>query len=48
MWAVKNGVFPMDKLVTHKYKLEDVDKAFRDNLNRAPGYIKGVIMPFMK
>ncbi|MBN1692230.1 MAG: alcohol dehydrogenase catalytic domain-containing protein [Dehalococcoidales bacterium] len=48
MWAVKNGVFPMNKLVTHKYKLEDIDKAFRDNLNRTPGYIKGVIMPGLK
>jgi threonine dehydrogenase-like Zn-dependent dehydrogenase len=45
MWAVKNGVFPMEKLVTHKYKLEDIDKAFQDNVNRTPGFIKGVIMP---
>jgi threonine dehydrogenase-like Zn-dependent dehydrogenase len=48
MWAVKNNVFPMKKLVTHKYKLEDIDKAFQDNLKRTPGYIKGVIMPAMK
>ena len=45
MWAVKKGVFPMEKLVTHKYKLEDIDKAFQDNVNRTPGFIKGVIMP---
>jgi len=48
MWAVKNGIFPMKKLVTHKYKLEDIDKAFQDNLNRTPGYIKSVIMPWLK
>jgi alcohol dehydrogenase len=48
MWALKSGVFPMNKLVTHKYKLADIDKAFQDNLNRTPGYIKGVIMPGMK
>ena len=48
MWAVKNNVFPMKKLVKHKYKLEDIDKAFQDNLKRTPGYIKGVVMPFMK
>ncbi len=48
MWALKKGVFPMKKLVTHKYKLEDIDKAFQDNLKRTPGYIKGVVMPFMK
>jgi threonine dehydrogenase-like Zn-dependent dehydrogenase len=45
MWAVKKGIFPMEKLVTHKYKLEDIDKAFQDNVNRTPGYIKGVIIP---
>jgi len=45
LWAVKNGIFPMEKLVTHRYKLEDIDKAFQDNLKRTPGYIKGVVMP---
>ncbi len=48
MWAVQKGIFPMKKLVTHKYKLEDIQKAFEDNVNRTPGYIKGVIMPGMK
>jgi threonine dehydrogenase-like Zn-dependent dehydrogenase len=47
VWAVEKGVFPMKKLVTHKYKLEDIGKAFEDNLNRTPGYIKGVVIPFM-
>jgi L-iditol 2-dehydrogenase len=45
MWALEKGVFPMKKLVTHKYKLEDIDNAFQDNLKRTPGYIKGVIIP---
>ena len=45
MWALKKGIYPMDELVTHRYKLEDIDQAFQDNLNRVPGYIKGVIMP---
>ncbi len=45
LWAVAKGIFPMDKLITHTYKLEAIDKAFQDNLNRTPGYIKGVIMP---
>jgi threonine dehydrogenase-like Zn-dependent dehydrogenase len=42
---LQKGVFPMKKLITHKYKLEDIDQAFQANLNRTPGYIKGVIMP---
>ena len=45
LWAIQKGIFPMKKLVTHTYKLEDIDKAFQDNLKRTPGYIKGVIMP---
>jgi threonine dehydrogenase-like Zn-dependent dehydrogenase len=48
LWAVQKGIFPMKKLITHKYKLEDINKAFEDNVNRTPGYIKGVIMPGMK
>jgi len=44
MWALQKGIYPMHKLVTHKYKLEDIGRAFEDNLNMAPGYIKGVIM----
>ncbi len=47
LWAIQSGIYPMDKLVTHKYKLEDVGKAFEDNLGRTPGYIKGVVMPFL-
>ena len=46
MWALEKRIYPMDKLVTHRYKLEDIGQAFEDNLNRIPGYIKGVIMPW--
>jgi threonine dehydrogenase-like Zn-dependent dehydrogenase len=48
MWALKNGIFPMPKLITHKYKLEDIARAFEANLQRTPGYIKGVVMPFLQ
>ena len=48
MWALKKGIFPMQKLITHKYKLEDIDQAFQANLQRTPGYIKGVVMPFLQ
>jgi len=44
MWAIEKGIYPMTKLVTHKYRLEEIDKAFSDNLGRTPGYIKGVVM----
>ncbi len=45
MWALQKGVYPMEKLVTHKYRLEEIDRAFQDNLGRTPGYIKGVVVP---
>jgi len=45
MWALEKRIYPMDKLVTHTYKLEEIDKAFQDNFRRTPGYIKGVVAP---
>ena len=48
MWALQKGIYPMEKLVTHRYKLEDIGQAFEDNVNRTPGYIKGVVMPWIK
>ncbi len=45
LWAIQKGIYPMKTLVTHKYKLEEIGKAFEDNLGRTPGYIKGVVMP---
>jgi len=46
MWALEKGIYPMDKLVTNRYKLADIGQAFEDNLGRKPGYIKGVVMPW--
>ncbi len=48
LWAIQKGIYPMERLVTHTYKLEDIGKAFEDNLGRTRGYIKGVVMPFKK
>ena len=47
MWALEKGIYPMDRLVTNRYKLEDIAQAFEDNLGRKPGYIKGVVMPWL-
>jgi threonine dehydrogenase-like Zn-dependent dehydrogenase len=47
MWALEKGIYPMDKLVTNRYRLEDIAQAFEDNLGRKPGYIKGVVMPWL-
>jgi threonine dehydrogenase-like Zn-dependent dehydrogenase len=45
MWALEKGIFPMSKLVTHRYRLEEIGQAFEDNLKRTSGFIKGVVMP---
>jgi threonine dehydrogenase-like Zn-dependent dehydrogenase len=47
MWALETGIYQIDKLITHRYKLEDIGQAFEANLDMKPGFIKGVVMPFM-
>ena len=45
MDALERGVFPMDKVVTHSFSLDDIQKGFETMLNASDGYIKGVITP---
>ncbi|MCP4398224.1 MAG: zinc-binding dehydrogenase [bacterium] len=45
MDALERGVFPMDKVVTHSFPLDDVQRGFETMLNASEGYIKGVITP---
>lgn len=45
MWAFEKGIFPMDKLITHKFKLEDIEKGMKIAETGAEDYIKGIIMP---
>ncbi len=45
MDALERGVFPMDKVVTHAFPLDDVQRGFETMLNASEGYIKGVITP---
>jgi len=46
---LRNGVTPETirqsrELITHTYKLEELDKAFEDSMGRRGGYIKGVVV----
>lgn len=41
---VAQGKIDMDSLVTHKYPLEQVDQAYSDLEQKAPGHIKGVVL----
>ncbi len=43
--ALGRGVFPMDKLVTHRFGLAEVGKGIETALARTPGYIKGIVVP---
>jgi len=43
--GLARGVFPMEKLITHRFRLVDIQKAF-DTYSRKPeGYIKGIVVP---
>jgi Zn-dependent alcohol dehydrogenase len=42
---INNGVFNMEEIISHKFKLEDIQTAF-ENLHKKPGnYNKGVVVP---
>lgn len=43
--GLARGVFPMDRLVTHRFALDDIQTAFEIAMTGADGYIKGVITP---
>lgn len=42
---INNGVFNMEEIISHKFRLEDIQTAF-ENLHKKPGnYNKGVVVP---
>jgi threonine dehydrogenase-like Zn-dependent dehydrogenase len=45
MDGLARGVFPMHRLVTHRFPLEEMQTAFEIATTGADGYIKGVITP---
>ncbi|MBN1808370.1 MAG: zinc-binding dehydrogenase [Planctomycetes bacterium] len=42
---INNAVFRADHLVSHRFRLEDIQGAFETFENRPPDYIKGVVVP---
>ena len=40
---INNGTFNNKEIITHRFKLEEIDKAFETLENKPAGYIKGVI-----
>jgi threonine dehydrogenase-like Zn-dependent dehydrogenase len=43
MAALERGIFPMDRLVTHRFPLARVQEGLEAMVGKTPGYIKGVI-----
>ena len=43
--ALSRGALPLPRLITHKFNLKEIDKAFRLASERKDGYVKGVIYP---
>jgi threonine dehydrogenase-like Zn-dependent dehydrogenase len=43
--GLARGVFPMGRLITHRFPLEEIQTAFEVMLSASDGYIKGVITP---
>ena len=41
----KRGIFPLDKLISHEFSLEDVQQGFEMMENPGESYLKGVIVP---
>ncbi|MEA4969662.1 MAG: zinc-binding dehydrogenase [Candidatus Pelethousia sp.] len=42
---LENGVIKMDDIITHRYELADISRAFEDLVNKPAGYIKGIVVP---
>ncbi|MCJ9430325.1 zinc-dependent alcohol dehydrogenase [Kordiimonas marina] len=45
MWALGEGIFPVEKLITHRFALADVGKGYEQSAARTEGYIKGIVEP---
>jgi threonine dehydrogenase-like Zn-dependent dehydrogenase len=45
VWGYVSGVLPLDKLITHEFKIEDIQKGFETAETGADDYIKGIVVP---
>lgn len=43
--AAARRLFPIEQLVTHEFRLEDIDRAFNMLVHPDPSYLKGIIIP---
>lgn len=45
MQAIARGLYPLEKLISHRYQLEETGKGFEALVNPPEGYIKGIVTP---
>src|SRR5439155_151617 len=45
MDGIARGVFPMERLITHRYGLHEVTAGMEAALARTPGFVKGIVVP---
>jgi threonine dehydrogenase-like Zn-dependent dehydrogenase len=45
MRALERGIYPMEKVITHKYTLKDIGEGFEAARTYPQGYIKGIVTP---
>jgi len=43
--AMARGLYPLDKLITHRYSLEETAEGLEALVNPPEGYIKGIVIP---
>ncbi len=41
----KRNIFPLDRMITHEFKLDDINEAFEMLEHPTPDYFKGVVKP---
>jgi threonine dehydrogenase-like Zn-dependent dehydrogenase len=45
VWAFAKGIFPMGRMITHEFSLDDIGKGFEIAETGKEGYLKGIIVP---
>ncbi len=45
IWGLAQGILPVERLVTHRFRLEEIQEAMELASGQEDGYIKGIITP---
>jgi threonine dehydrogenase-like Zn-dependent dehydrogenase len=45
MDGIARGALPMEKLITHRFGLDEIGRGTEIAVSRTPGYIKGIVVP---